>query len=294
LIDASGFVSVIYKGPLSIDALLADKQHSEGTRRERWIRAAPIPGSAIESESIEKTMARLDANLFYHHAVHQESLRADDLAAHYYREALRNEPDSVRSHHGIGNLYARAEQWPEALSHFETWIKLEPENPTARYAAALCHQRLNQVEQARRRLEETIELSSDHVPAHHALGAMDLSVKNPRGAIGHFRAVLKVAPQHASARNNLAWILATNSDDALRDGEQALELAGGLVDDDGEKTPLFLDTLSAAQAEVGRFEDALTTGRKALKLARTAGDANTAAQIERHLANYQAQRAIRE
>lgn len=65
-----------------------------------------------------------------------------------------------------------------------------------------------------------------------------------------------------SARNNLAWILATYPDSMLRDGERALELIQPLA-------RLYsnwrhLDTLAASYAELGDFELAATTQQRAL------------------------------
>lgn len=65
-----------------------------------------------------------------------------------------------------------------------------------------------------------------------------------------------------TARNNLAWILATYPDSMLRDGERALELIQPIA-------RLYsnwrhLDTLAASYAELGDFELAATTQQRAL------------------------------
>ena len=54
--------------------------------------------------------------------------------------------------------------------------------------------------------------------------------------------------------NNLAWILATHPDDALRDGKEALRLARTLP---VKTEATYADTLAAALAETGAFEEAL-------------------------------------
>ncbi|MFT4549922.1 MAG: Flp pilus assembly protein TadD/peroxiredoxin [Verrucomicrobiales bacterium] len=294
LIDARGFVSVIYKGQLSIDALLADVTHSEGTRRERWVRSAPIPGRAIESESIKRTVAKLDANLFFHHAQHQEELRAFDLATYYYKEALRNRPDSGRAHRGIGNLYARQALWAEALGHFQQLITINADDAPGHYATAVCQQQLGQMDAARAGFKAAIHLQPEYIPALNALGGMELLGGDAAAAIPHFRALVRVAPKHLSARNNLAWILATHRDAALRDGAEALVLATRLIELDGGKTPMFFDTLAAAQAESGDFEVAIATAHKGLQLARAASDAATATKMAKRIAIYERGEAFRE
>jgi hypothetical protein len=65
----------------------------------------------------------------------------------------------------------------------------------------------------------------------------------------------------------LAWILATCPDASLRNGTQAVELAGQADQFSKGNNPAILATLAAAQAEVGHFADALSTVQKALVLA---------------------------
>jgi len=66
----------------------------------------------------------------------------------------------------------------------------------------------------------------------------------------------------AQAQNNLAWLLATCPDDQIRDGERALSIAKNLVANDPSAMPL--DTLAAAYAELGRFDDAMHTQEEAI------------------------------
>jgi tetratricopeptide (TPR) repeat protein len=73
-------------------------------------------------------------------------------------------------------------------------------------------------------------------------------------AIKTLRVLTQHHPDHVSGVNNLAWILATHPDDALRDGKEALRLALTLP----VKTEAsYADTLAAALAETGAFEEAL-------------------------------------
>ncbi|NIP94144.1 MAG: sel1 repeat family protein, partial [Akkermansiaceae bacterium] len=51
--------------------------------------------------------------------------------------------------------------------------------------------------------------------------------------------------------NNLAWLLATHPDDALRNGGEALKLIEPHTHGEGGDNPALLSTLAAAQAEVG-------------------------------------------
>ena len=71
-------------------------------------------------------------------------------------------------------------------------------------------------------------------------------------------------PDYAFAYNNLAWVFATAPDAVFRNGNRALELAERAVELDREAATL--DTLAAAYAEVGRFDEAIRTQLQAIAL----------------------------
>jgi tetratricopeptide (TPR) repeat protein len=86
-------------------------------------------------------------------------------------------------------------------------------------------------------------------------------------AVQHYREALRIQPNYAPALNNLAWVLATAADDALRDGAQAVELAGRAARMTGHESPNLLDTLAAAHAELGQFDLAVQWQQKAVEIA---------------------------
>jgi tetratricopeptide (TPR) repeat protein len=86
-------------------------------------------------------------------------------------------------------------------------------------------------------------------------------------AVQHYREALRIQPNYAPALNNLAWVLATAADDALRDGAQAVELAERAARMTGHESPNLLDTLAAAHAELGQFDLAVQWQQKAVEIA---------------------------
>ena len=94
----------------------------------------------------------------------------------------------------------------------------------------------------------------------------------------------------ARALNAYAWLLATSPVAEIRDGELALRHAHRAVE--LEPKAAYLDTLAAAYAESGRFEDALAAQRQALALAD--GDAALIEEFNVRLAAYQQARPWQE
>ncbi len=82
--------------------------------------------------------------------------------------------------------------------------------------------------------------------------------------------------------NGLAWLLATTPEEGLRDGSEALRLARQSLARARSGRPYAetLNTLAAAYAELGCYEEAVEAAGEALKQARTAGDRALADRIE--------------
>jgi tetratricopeptide (TPR) repeat protein len=113
-------------------------------------------------------------------------------------------------------------------------------------------------------------------------------------AIGHYEQALRLMSEHVGVRNNLAWVLATSRDGAVRNGARAVALAEGANQSAGGKDAALLDTLAAAYAEAGRFEDAVRTAQAAMELVQAAGPAEQTRQIRGRLKLYQAGRPYHE
>jgi Flp pilus assembly protein TadD len=92
--------------------------------------------------------------------------------------------------------------------------------------------------------------------------------------IERFRKALQNDPNSPVALNNLACLLATTTDPALRDGSEAVRLAEKACTLTRYQNSSVLSTLAAAYAEVGKFDEAVATAEKACALAQQQGQTN--------------------
>jgi serine/threonine protein kinase len=83
------------------------------------------------------------------------------------------------------------------------------------------------------------------------------------GSVAAWKEAIRLDPRGSLTLNNLAWVLATGPDE-IRDGKQAIALATRACELTAWKQPVFLDTLAAAYAEVGKFDQAVEFQKKAL------------------------------
>ena len=82
----------------------------------------------------------------------------------------------------------------------------------------------------------------------------------------HLREALRLQPSWAAPMNTLAWLLATSPEPAIRSGAEALRLATGAVEITKGRDPNLLDTMAAAQAATGAFDQATQTERRAIAM----------------------------
>ena len=127
--------------------------------------------------------------------------------------------------------------------------------------------------------EETRRKNIRLADIHHSLAGIAYGQGQMKATLDHYEAALGFRRHFAPVVNNLAWLLATVPEVSLRNGARAMKLAEGVCHRSDYKEVPFLDTLAAAYAEVGRFQDAVKTATKAVEIAEAQGKIRLADDI---------------
>jgi len=107
-----------------------------------------------------------------------------------------------------------------------------------------------------------------------------------RDTVSLFEHMLTLTPNSVQVLNNLAWVMATADDSNVKNPAAAVKFAEKACNLTGYKEPNFLDTLAAAYAAAGRFDQAVSAAEKALRLAQSAGKDKLASDIKSRLDLY--------
>lgn len=151
----------------------------------------------------------------------------------------------------------------------------------------------NKLEVAVGNLQEAISLRPDSDRAYGPLAEAQLTLKRPRDAVQTLEQAITRRPDDAVLLKRAAWVLATSSDAAARNGARAIDLATHAVTATQGRDPIALDTLAAAYAEAGQFDRALDAVQRALGLA-PAGDTSGLTQmLHTHAAMFEARQPVR-
>lgn len=223
-------------------------------KKENYPEAAKDFALAVKSDP-----NNCDARMDLGHALMLEGNYA--VAEEQYLASLKIRPTASQTHKVYANLLKREGKNAEALYHLRLAAIFEPD------------------------AETFTELAS-----------LEYATGDARNAVKHFERAVALQPGSSDtvALNNLAWILATCPDDSVRNGNEAVLYAEQACRVTGFKQAGSLGTLAAADAEAGRFPEAITNAEMAVKLATAAGDAQFAAANQQLLQLYRAGRPYHE
>jgi tetratricopeptide (TPR) repeat protein len=156
------------------------------------------------------------------------------------------------------------------------------------YYLGLAYFRGGKYENAIKNYTESLRLNPEFADAHKELGLAFVRSGDFDGAIKHYTEALRLKPDWVETMNNLAWILATAEEARFRDSEKAVELAERACELTKYQQPILLDTLAAAYAAGDRFDEAIETAEKAIKLAEGSDQKEFSDEIQSRLQLYKA------
>ncbi len=243
-----------------------------------------------------------------------------DEAIDAYNKSLVIHPGYVQTHYNLANTFAQKGEMEQALTHCREAVALAPNDPNAHSTMGNALMGVGSIDDAMAEYAKALELQPNHVDAlYHRgiaslqkrdvdaaeadftaltkadpemaeaqlqLGNICLQKQNLREAIQHFETALRLHPDWAPAQNNLAWVLASAPDTAVRDGKRAVEIAERANSLAQKETPLVLHTLAAAYAQDRQFERAVATAERALQLADRDGASGLASDLRREINFY--------
>ncbi len=130
---------------------------------------------------------------------------------------------------------------------------------------------------------EVLEHYFDYPGTHYNIARAYVLTGRPKRALLHLELAVRQSPYDPRYHNLLAEVLCASEDPAIRDGRKAVEHASFACRLSPNGNSLYLDTLAAAYAEAGEFEQAQWTANEAMKLA---ASAEVQASIRRRIQLY--------
>ena len=218
--------------------------------------------------------------------------RLEEAALHY-RVALRFDPDNAAAQGNLAIILGEAGHFDEAAHHFTEAFRLDPESVNTHYNFGNLLMNNAMPAEALAQYSEALRLRPGFADAHCNMAIVLLGLGRVPEAIRHYEAALQSSHENLQAMEGLAWVYATNPDASVRNTTEAIRLAERACKISTNREPGALDTLAAAYANAGRFEDALRIANQALALAESSGQKEQALYLRKRIQLYGANQPYR-
>jgi tetratricopeptide (TPR) repeat protein len=214
-------------------------------------------------------------------------------AIEIYRETVRMDPGLVAARLNLGMTLEEQGKRSEAIEQYREAVRVQPGHAQARLSLARSLSANGDVNGAIESFAEAVKLDPKLVEARLGLARSLAAAGRTGEAIRRYRDLLDLRPDWEPALDGLALLLAASENPADRNGVEAVELSEKACRLTGFEVPQFLDTLAAAYAEAGRFDQARLAAERGIQMARSRQNQEAAERIRAHLTLFESGRPLR-
>ncbi len=258
-------------------------------RRGELLAEADQPQQAMQD--FQRAIA-LDANCSL--AVHNRGVTLAEqnqfaAALRDFNRVIELNPGLAIAYRNRAELLAAVARTEEALADYDRAIESLPDDAELYAARAYAGQRLGDFDRARDDLNRALEIAPDRPATWAQRGNLAADLGDYDAARADFERAVGFDPDCAEAHRSMAWLQATCADESYRDSQEALAAALKAADLAAPGEYLVLDTLAAAHAAAGQFDEAVRVQQQAIAAAPT----DFAKPLRHRLSLYQAGRPYR-
>jgi RNA polymerase sigma factor (sigma-70 family) len=188
-----------------------------------------------------------------------------DHAIANFDHALRLNPQSAPAYFSRGRANKLERNYEQALRDYTHAIQINPQAVAAYVNRGQIYNLEGDHDRAIADFNQAIQLDARRPIPYLDRGVAEVAKNEYGQAIADFNSALKIDPTFSPAYNNLAWQMATCPVAAIRDGKKAVEYALRACQLSQWNKVNQLNTLAAAYAEAGDFDNAVKWENKILQ-----------------------------
>ncbi|MDB6120714.1 MAG: Tetratricopeptide 2 repeat protein, partial [Verrucomicrobiaceae bacterium] len=253
-------------------------------------------GSAKDAEAYYQNAIKTfpqEGSIFNNLGLAQSAQGRFKEAIESYKKAIAVSPKNGEAHLNLANALLKTGQFAEAVKHYQESIKFLPPKPATYHSLATALLGAGEAEAALEYYQKVLVAEPDSLVLHYNYGNALAQAGRMKEAVEAFQWAVKHKPDFIEAVHNLAWVLATTMDDAVRNGQEAVTVMKSIQNLPAAKEPVMLRTLAAAQFEAGDKAEALKNIQNALLLATVSNNIVLEHDLKSDLESYQQGKPVR-
>ena len=203
LIDSQGRLSVIYKGPVGVDEVIGDLEHSTLMEVERFEHMFNFGGHAVPHDRTSEMIGDAITNTLFRFAQELESSGRTGSAIKRYLEIVERAPDHVIAYYSAGILLVRDGNLSDGKARFEKAVELDPEFGPAHYRLGVTILLQERLADGIPHLQQAIRLLPNDYDAHSTLAKVFVQLERFDEAIVQLEECLRIKPDDDRSRQML-------------------------------------------------------------------------------------------
>jgi len=184
-----------------------------------------------------------------------------------FNRVIEKNPMFAKAYANRATLLILSSDLDQAQTDYQRACTLDPKLLQAQLGLGRVYHLLGLKEEALDCFNQAIELDPDKADIICCRADLLADMGRYRDALVDYARTLDISPEFAHAYRNGSWLLATCPDRRFRDPANAVRGAQRALDLGYGDRHVALDTLAAAQASAGDFDQAAETLQEALKIA---------------------------
>jgi tetratricopeptide (TPR) repeat protein len=213
LLEASAFISGRHKVAFRHDGRLlepvAGQFMFDFSPEEKVVTSVPM-AKASDSPAPTAPVSGDVAELFSRGVALEEDPRNQLQAIAVYERVLELDPKHAAAHINLGTLYYNRQDYKAAEQHYRSAIDIDPRYALAHFDLGNVLDETGRVEDAIRTYHTALQLAPTYADAHYNLALAYEKIKQPRKALKHWQAYVKldsIGPWSTHARTQIKRIL---------------------------------------------------------------------------------------
>ncbi|MDH3716781.1 MAG: tetratricopeptide repeat protein, partial [Planctomycetota bacterium] len=181
-----------------------------------------------------------------------------------FKAVIRIRPDFANGWFNRGEVYLEQGDLEAAIADYSEAIRLAPSDAAFYHARATALARGGKIERAADDLDRALRIKPDFVAAFVERGDIRVQQGKYEDAIDDYRSALHTDDKNGTAYRSLAWLMATCPVERFRDPQRGIAAAQKALVLLGENDHSSLEVLAAAQANDGKFPEAVAAQSRAV------------------------------